>query len=152
MFKRVLVVGSLLLLVLGFVLVPAQVAHADTCNGSCGQDPYVSGCAVNGHVDVIAANEFTYGNAHWLLQLQYSTTCYKVWASLLLESGNNGLYNARDLEVFSIVNGTERYDILYSSRFYNGAYTNMIENYEPVCAYYDGAYVTPSYPSACFRV
>ena len=152
MLKRLLVVGSIfLLLVVGFALVPVPVAHADTCSGSawCGQDPYTSGCA-NGPEDVIAAQEFTYGSSHWLIREMSSSKCNTIWASLILLSGNNGIYNAKDIKVEVINNHGVEYDILSSNRFYNGAYTNMIDAKVLACVYYDGAYVTPRVPSACF--
>ena len=148
MFKRLLVVGSILLLLgVGFFLVPAHVAHADSCNRTCGADPVVAGC-VNGQTIARFSDTFTYDGSKWQIYLRSSTHCVgKYWASLHFVSGTNRIYDATDIQVFSESDTTENYDILYSKTFYNGAYTNMVVNIGYTCAEFDGA-ISPS-PQAC---
>ena len=150
MFKRLLVVGSILLLLgVGFLLVPAHVAHADSCNGSCGQDPVAAGC-VPGQFVLAGSNFTTNGGSTWQIRLRGSTGCPgKVWASLVLVRGSNGISNANSIKVRSLSNNVANFDILYAGTFYDGAYTNMIDDVGSSCASYSGAYVTPARPSTC---
>ena len=150
MLKRLLVVGSvLLLLIVGFLLIPTQVAHADTCNGQCGQDPVADGCTNTQYI--ISSLNFIYGQSTWQIRLRGSTSCSgKVWASLVLVSGSDGLLNATYLQVYSISSTTSAYDALYSSQFYSGAYTNMIDDIGlTTCVSYRGAYTSPGRPITC---
>lgn len=140
----------LLMLILGFVMVPANVAHADTCNGPCGQDPVQAGCTSSQYI--LASTDFTAQNETWEIRLRsthsQSAACVnKVWASLVLKSGSNpNLYNSSDIQVYT----TFQYDILPSSHFGSGAYTNMLifsNNF--ACAQYDGNGISRP-PAACF--
>ncbi len=131
MLKRLLVVGSvLLLLIVAFLSVPPHVAHADACNGQCGQDPVTAGCTSTQYI--ISSSNFTSDQSMWQIRLRASTGCPgKVWASLVLLSGSDGLFNATKIQVYSSSNPSsapQEVDVLNSSQFYSGAYTNMIDD------------------------
>ena len=140
----------LLILIIGFALVPASIAHADECNGACGQDPVQAGCTYSQYI--LASHDFTAQGETWEIRLRStysrSSACINhVWASLVLKYGNNpNLYNSQDIEVYT----TFQYDSLPSSRFQSGAYTNMlIYSNNSACAQYDGNGLYPP-PAACF--
>lgn len=138
MAKKLLIIGAslLLTLVLAFAVVPAHVAHADSCNGACGQDPVVAGCTSSQFVMDI--NHFNVNGQTWAIRLMgtnsTSPACNgEEWASLVLTSGNNpGLPNSVDIKVFSYSGDpflhqcTHSDDILFSSFFGSGAWTNMV--------------------------
>ncbi|MBA2396604.1 MAG: hypothetical protein H0V70_28095 [Ktedonobacteraceae bacterium] len=111
----------LLMLILGFVTIPANVAHADTCNGPCGQDPVQAGCTSSQYI--LASKDFMAQNETWEIRLRsthsQSAACVnRIWASLVLKSGSNhNLYNSSDIQVYT----TFQYDILPSSHFGSGA-------------------------------
>jgi len=144
MFKRLLVVCSLLLLlIVGFILVPANVAHADSCNGGCGQDPVIAGCT-NGQY-IIASQDFVFfpNYSEWEIRLRGTHSprpaCHnKVWASLVLINGSDGISPSVNIQVRDLFGTSPEFDILNSTVFYNGAYTNMIDNVGIACAKYVG--------------
>ena len=134
----------LLLLIFGFALIPTSGAHADECNGSCGQDPVQAGCAANQYI--VTHAYFTAQNETWDIRLrsshvQSSACINKVWASLVLISGSNyTLYNSQYIQV----NTTFQYDLLPSSQFGSGAYTNMIPfSNGSACVNYSGNGINP---------
>lgn len=153
MFKRLLLVGSLLLLlIVGFLLVPTNVADADTCNGDCGQDPVVVGCTHGQYI--IAFQDFTFppNGSEWEIRLRGThsplSACHnKVWASLVLISGSDGISPSINIQVRDLLGPSPEFDILNSMIFYSGAYTNMIDNVGIACAKYVG--VTRPDPTAC---
>jgi hypothetical protein len=141
MLKKLLMVGALLLmLTLGFALVPANVAHADACNGTCGADPVQAGCTSTQYI--ISSTAFWVNGSEWQIRLRSSTSqssaCRnKAWASLVLLQGSNNLPGSYDIEVYTYV---DAYDILNASSFQSGAYTNMInlDWTDGTCAEYNG--------------
>lgn len=151
MVKKRLLLGSFVLLVfmLGFALIPARIAHADECNGACGQDPVQAGCTANQYI--VKAYDFPAQGETWEIRLrsshiQNSACINKVWASLVLKSGSNPtLSNSQDIKVYT----TFQSDLLPSSHFGSGAYTNMIQFSNGfACAQYDGNGLNPP-PAAC---
>ena len=150
MFKRLLVTGAILLmLIVGFVLVPANVAHADSCNGPCGQDPVVAGCT-NGQY-ILASQDFVSFSdySEWEIRLRGTHSprpaCHnKVWASLVLINGNNGLSPSVNIQVRDLFGTSPEFDILNSTIFYSDAYTNMIDNVGVACAQYVGVTRLPA--------
>lgn len=151
MFKKPFIISLsiLLMLILGFVLIPVYTAHADECNGTCGQDPVQAGCTSSQYI--INSTQFVVQNQTWEIRLrgshsQSSACVNKVWASLVLKSGSNpNLFNSQDIQVYTLF----QYDILPSSHFGSGAYTNMLQySNNFACAQYDGnGFSIP--PSAC---
>jgi propanediol dehydratase large subunit len=87
-------------------------------------------------------------NQTWEIRLRTSTSCpNQVWASLMLAVGSNpNLSNSKDIQVYTQF----QYDLLPSTHFGSGAYTNMItysNNF--ACAQYDGNGISLP-PAACF--
>ncbi len=154
MVKKLLIMSSslLLMLVLGFALIPANVAHADECNGTCGQDPVQAGCTTSQFI--LKHMDFTAQNETWEIRLrgtysQSSACIHKVWASIVLKHGSNPtLYNSQNIKVSTLF----QYDLLSSSQFGSGGYTNMIQwTSDGACAQYDGNGLYPP-PAACSSV
>lgn len=153
MTKKLLIMSAsiLLILTLGFAIVPAHVAHADSCNVTC-DDPVVAGCTSLQYPAV--TNHFNVNNQTWAIQLMRtnatSSACAgEEWASIVVKPGENpNLPNSIDIQVVSSerihspeggIICNQFYDVLNSSYFGSGAYTNMIpsgnfRNY----AQYDG--------------
>ncbi|HET8844401.1 MAG TPA: hypothetical protein VFN35_23235 [Ktedonobacteraceae bacterium] len=151
MVKKRFLIGSfmLLMLLLGLTLIPARIAHADECNGTCGLDPVQAGCTASQYI--VMSQDFTAQNETWEIRLrsshvQSSACINKVWASLVLKSGSNPtLSNSQDIQVYT----TFQYDLLPSPHFGSGAYTNMLQFSNGfACAQYDGNGFNPP-PAAC---
>ena len=130
---RRLLIGSFLLLMLmiGFALAPARFAHADEY--------------------IVTHQYFTAQNETWDIRLrsshvQTSACINEVWASLVLISGSNStLSNSQYIQV----NTTFQYDLLRSSQFGSGAYTNMIPfSNGSACVNYAGNSINPP-PGIC---
>ncbi len=143
--KKLLIMSSFifLILMLGFAQTPAKVAHADSCTGNCGQDPVVAGCWAN--QSIVKARDFYIQaqNETWEIRLRSSnvrtSACIgQAWASIVLVSGSNPtLYNSVDIQVYVSDPGPS--DILNSSQFGSGGYTNMLPYARgDTCAQYDG--------------
>lgn len=157
--RKFLLLGSLLLLLMmGFALLPAHVAHADECTGPCGDDPVVDGCS-NYQTPRFNQNFSVTNNdgssSTWRIRLMVTgatpiSACnYKAWASLILIQGNSyTINNSVDIQVYNMGQS----DVLPSSSFQSGAYTNMITyvqdfsgaQYDGYDRRYNGNYIHPA--------
>ena len=154
MFKKILVMGPILfMLILGFTLIPTHIAHADTCSKACGQDPVQAKCTNLQYV--ISSMDFTVNTSTWRIREMGTksrrTACKnQVWASLILIGGTNFLGPYPANTQYIMINSVE-YDILSSTQFQSGAYTNMVDHSKHGgCAYYTNVAVTPNiYAGAC---